>query len=98
MNEQAKHIAYIMNRCIEANAETVDVAAEAEAAWVEEIVSLSRLSESFQASCTPGYYNNEGKPNPKSIQNGSYGAGPVKFFKVLDAWREEGAMQGLELK
>jgi hypothetical protein len=32
------------------------------------------------------------------VQNGSYGAGPVKFFKVLDAWREEGSMQGLELK
>jgi cyclohexanone monooxygenase len=97
MNEQAKHIAYIMKRCIDANAETVDVEAAAETEWVEEIISLSRLSESFQASCTPGYYNNEGKPNPKSVQNGSYGAGPVKFFKVLSAWRDEGSMRGLEL-
>lgn len=98
MNEQAKHIAYIMNCCAEANAETVEVSAEAEAAWVQEIVKMSRLSESFQASCTPGYYNNEGKPNPESVQNGAYGAGPVKFFKLLDAWREEGTLQGLELK
>ena len=47
----------------------------------EEIIKMSRLSESFQAECTPGYYNNEGKPNLKSVQNGSYGAGPVKFLR-----------------
>ena len=71
---------------------------EAEQEWVQEIIKMSRLSESFQAECTPGYYNNEGKPNPKSVQNGSYGAGPVKFFKVIEGWREEGTLAGLELR
>jgi cyclohexanone monooxygenase len=56
------------------------------------------MSQSFQAECTPGYYNNEGQPNPISVQNGAYGAGPTKFFKVIDAWREEGSMEGLELR
>ena len=97
MNEQAKHIAYILDECKKANAAVVEVSAEAEQAWVEEIVKMSRLSQSFQAECTPGYYNNEGQPNPISVQNGAYGAGPSKFFKVIKSWREEGSMQGLEL-
>ena len=98
MNEQAKHIAYIIQQVSQSNAKVVEVTEEAEQEWVQEIVKMSRLSESFQAECTPGYYNNEGKPNPKSVQNGSYGAGPVKFFKVIEAWREEGCLAGLELR
>ena len=98
MNEQAKHIAYIIRQVAQSNAKVVEATEEAEREWVQEIIKMSRLSESFQAECTPGYYNNEGKPNPKSVQNGSYGAGPVKFFKVIEAWREEGTLAGLELR
>ena len=98
MNEQAKHIAYIIRQVAQSNARVVEATEEAEQEWVQEIIKMSRLSESFQAECTPGYYNNEGKPNPKSVQNGSYGAGPVKFFKVIEAWREEGTLAGLELR
>ena len=98
MNEQAKHIAYIIDECAKAGANVVEVKAEAEQAWVQHVISMSRMSESFQAECTPGYYNNEGKPNPISVQNGAYGAGPTKFFKVIEAWRDEGTMQGLELR
>jgi cyclohexanone monooxygenase len=65
---------------------------------VEEIIRMSRFSESYQSACTPGYYNNEGKPSQRSKQNGSYGAGPTKFFRLIKAWREEGGMQGLELR
>ncbi len=98
MNEQAKHIAYIISQVRQSNANVVEVTAQAEQEWVQEIIKMSRLSESFQAECTPGYYNNEGKPNPKSVQNGSYGAGPVKFFKVIEDWREDGTLEGLELR
>ena len=98
MNEQAKHIAYILNECKKANANVVEVTEEAEQAWVEHVIGMSRLSESYQAECTPGYYNNEGKPNPVSVQNGAYGGGPTRFFKVVEAWREEGSMRGLELR
>ena len=98
MNEQAKHIAYIIQQVAQSNAKVVEVTKEAEQEWVQEIIKMSRLSESFQAECTPGYYNNEGKPNPKSVQNGSYGAGPVKFFNVIEGWREEGTLAGLELR
>ena len=97
MNEQALHISYIVAHCQESNITTVEASEAAEQAWVDEIIALSRFNQSFLENCTPGYYNNEGKPNPKSIQNGSYGAGPNKFFQVLHDWRAEGTMQGLEL-
>jgi len=71
--------------------------AEAEAAWVDTIVKLSVMRDQFLKECTPGYYNNEGKVELMNKKNTSYGAGPVAFAKVLDAWRAEGQLKGLEL-
>jgi hypothetical protein len=48
--------------------------------------------------CTPGYYNNEGKPNPLAAQAMPYGGGPVQFFGILKKWREQGNFEGLEFK
>jgi len=97
MDEAAQHISYIVNQCLDRNINSVEAQLDAEDAWVEEIIRLSRISEAFQASCTPGYYNNEGQPNPKSAQNSPYGKGPNPFFAKMKTWREEGAMEGLIL-
>ena len=95
MDETAGHIGYILNRCFSEDIETVEVTQEAEDAWVEEIIAVSRYNEDFLVTCTPGYYNNEGQPNPKSIQNGPYGKGSRPYFRITEAWRDEGTMQGL---
>ena len=97
MDESARHMAYIMSECRTRGMSTFEAERAAEDAWVEEIVSLSRFNEAFLESCTPGYYNNEGQPNPKSIQNSSYGKGPNPFFAKMQAWRDEGDLQGLTL-
>ncbi|MCS5571929.1 MAG: NAD(P)/FAD-dependent oxidoreductase [Pseudomonadales bacterium] len=96
MDEQAQHIGYIIKTCTERGIKTVQPTQEAEDAWVQEIIDLSRISDSFQEACTPGYYNNEGQANPASRQNSAYGKGPNKFFAKMKAWREEGLLSGLE--
>ena len=98
LNEQSKHLAYIISQCLEGNHQVVEADASAEEEWVKTIVQLARTNERFLADCTPGYYNNEGNPAARSQQNTAYGAGPVAFFKVLEDWRADGLMKGLELK
>ena len=51
----------------------------------------------FLEECTPGYYNNEGKPGERSGQNGFYGGGSIAFFRILQDWRAAGGLEGLEL-
>jgi cation diffusion facilitator CzcD-associated flavoprotein CzcO len=97
INEQSKHIAYVIQHAVERQVRTVEPSAEAEAAWVDTIVKLAIMREAFLKECTPGYYNNEGQPEAMTVKNGSYGAGPVAFTKVLEAWREKGDLEGLEL-
>ncbi len=97
LNEQSKHIAYIVDQCLQGNQHLVEATEEAESEWVDAIVQYARLNEKFLADCTPGYYNNEGKPQDRSMQNANYGLGPVAFYKLLEDWREEGQMRGLKV-
>ena len=97
INEQSKHIAYIVKHAAEHQVRVVEASEEAEANWVQTIVDLSIMRQKFLEECTPGYYNNEGKVAAMNARNGSYGAGPVAFVKVLEDWRAEGALAGLEL-
>ena len=95
LEEQARHVAYILNQVSEQGVTRVETSEESEQWWVDRIISLSQNNIKFLESCTPGYYNNEGKPAARSVQGGSYGGGPVAFVQVLEQWRAEGDMRGL---
>jgi len=97
INELSKHLAYIVKQCRDRQVRVAEASEDAEQHWVETIASLAISRQKFFEECTPGYYNNEGKPNARSARNGSYGAGPVAFVKVLEEWRADGSLEGLEL-
>ncbi len=48
--------------------------------------------------CTPGYYNNEGKPNPIAKYSAFYSGGSIQFWDLLSKWREAGNFEGLEFR
>ncbi len=96
LNEQAKHLAYIIQRALEKGIQSLEVSEEAEAEWVDAVIRLADRTTAFGEQCTPGYYNNEGMPGRKSRQNGFYFGGPTEFVKILEDWRADGGMKGLE--
>ena len=98
LNEQSQHLSYIIKHALDHEIKTIEVTEEAEQEWVDTVIKLARLGESFFADCTPGYYNNEGKLGERSRQNGFYGGGSVQFFKILEEWRAEGGLKGLALR
>ena len=97
LDEQSKHVAYILQHASQKGVRIVEATEPAERAWVQTIVDLSVNNQKFLESCTPGYYNNEGKPEQRSTRNGSYGGGSIAFLKVLADWRSDGRLGGLEL-
>lgn len=64
---------------LDGNQRVVEATADAEEEWVQTIIGLARMNEKFLADCTPGYYNKEGKPEARSLQNANYGAGTRIF-------------------
>jgi cyclohexanone monooxygenase len=97
IDEQSRHIAYIVDQAQKRGTKTLEPSQAAEDAWVETIIQLSRFGTEFLEACTPGYYNNEGNVSVLSAQNGFYGAGSEAFFKLMKDWREAGQLDGLEL-
>jgi len=98
LNEQSKHIAYLISACAERQAKTIEPTAEAEAAWVQTIIDSAIMRQKFQEECTPGYYNNEGQPSALAARNGFYGKGSIAFVQLIEAWRTAGTLEGLELR
>ena len=97
LDYNANHLTYVIKSLRESNHTVVEPTAEAEAEWVETIIREARMGMRFYAECTPGYYNNEGKPNERSRKDGFYGAGPVAYFQLLKKWRDSGDMPGMEI-
>ena len=99
LDEVATHVAHIVGHALAIEKEVVETSAEAEAGWVQTIVDKGvRGGIIGDEACTPGYYNNEGKPREHFEQMVSYGDGPIPFFNLLAKWRDTGEFAGLTIK
>ncbi len=95
-DEQAIHVAYLIGEATRRDATVVEPSAEGQAEWCELIESLAPSSGGFLAQCTPGYYNQEGATSTNSFL-GAYTPGLTKFSRLLEDWRADGQLAGLEL-
>ena len=98
LDEVATHVAHIVGHALAIEKEVVETSAEAEARWVQTILDKGvRGGIIGDETCTPGYYNNEGKPRAHFEQMVSYGDGPIPFFKLLAKWRDNSEFAGLTI-
>ncbi|MBP2450255.1 flavin-containing monooxygenase [Mycolicibacterium lutetiense] len=98
--QQAKHIAYIIAEAQARGATTVEPSQEGQDHWVSTVRELAMDNSAFELSCTPGYYNNEGRGGAE--RNGAflgdfYSPGFYAFDELIAQWRDNGDLDGLEL-
>ena len=98
LNEQSLHIASMIDHARDGNVSCIEASQEGEDGWLETIKGMAVFNQRFLEECTPGYYNNEGKPGQgNSLIGSQYGGGPEAFFQILRDWREAGTLDGVEL-
>jgi cyclohexanone monooxygenase len=95
-DEQARHVAYVIKETQARQGKTVQPTQEAQDAWVDLIAKMQINNRAFFEACTPGYYNNEGRLSA-SLGAGTYTPGINAFNALLQEWREQGEMKGLEI-
>ncbi|HTK97803.1 MAG TPA: NAD(P)/FAD-dependent oxidoreductase [Pseudomonadales bacterium] len=99
LNEQAQHVVHMVTEARARGAKALEPTLEGETNYVNEVKGLARIGARFYMECTPGYYNSEGASGNKGgFFSDMYGAGPLRFFQVLEEWRANGRLEGLELR
>ncbi len=99
--QQARHIAYIISEAQRRGATTVEPSQQGQDGWVATVRELSIDNSAFELSCTPGYYNNEGRGS--AVRNGGflgdfYAPGFYAFDDLIADWRAAGDLAGLEIR
>ncbi|MDH6626149.1 cation diffusion facilitator CzcD-associated flavoprotein CzcO [Streptomyces sp. LBL] len=88
LDEQAQHVAEVVAAARRRRARYVEPTSAAQDAWLAALRENAPDLQAFLAECTPGYYNNEGKPGERV----AYADGPVVFHDLLRRWRADGGM------
>ncbi|MGR9089999.1 MAG: flavin-containing monooxygenase [Gammaproteobacteria bacterium] len=98
LDNQAQHVAWMIDAANRRELKVLEASVAAEAEWVDTVNAPDMMTD-YLLSCTPGYYNGEGKSvGTEGFFQGHYSDGPVKFYAMLKAWREQGDFDGLEVE
>ena len=80
---QTAWIASVIASAIGGDLGIVEPTKAAEDAWVDEIVAGAGLRRAFLESCTPSYFNYEGKRQASLESNEPYPGGAIKYLGLL---------------
>jgi cyclohexanone monooxygenase len=94
LSDSARTVAAVLAHAVNGGFDHVEVTKEAEDAWMEMMVP-NPVMRSFLASCTPGYYNNEGGDLSAHSLFGGYAHGAAAYFRYIEQWRQAGEFAGL---
>lgn len=95
MVELATHMIYLIEECAKRGIKSLEPTAEAEEAWVREVVDKGQGRKKFLMECTPGYYNNEGTVSEKTLRAQPYSGGAIRFRDIIREWRSAGNFEGM---
>ncbi|MGE0827774.1 MAG: flavin-containing monooxygenase [Hyphomonadaceae bacterium] len=99
LDEQAHHVADIMAEMKRRNAPAFEASKEAVDDYVQAIRNSPQNKQLFEfyGTCTPGYYNAQGKAKKGAdlFFGDRYGEGPIAFYDMLRNWRADGTLPGI---
>jgi cation diffusion facilitator CzcD-associated flavoprotein CzcO len=98
IDTQSRHIAWVIAWALQRGAAEIEATADAEAAWVDTVVQRSSVIAGRRESCTPGYYNREGRADARLNQDSFFFGSPTEYADLLDAWRSAGTLTGLDVR
>ena len=97
-DDQAVHVAHIIDTVKARGMRVIEATADAEEAWIKQIVALAGFgAQAFLEACTPGYYNREGKSAAANMQNSPYAPGINAFNALLKDWRDADTLDGMTI-
>ncbi|MCV7329269.1 flavin-containing monooxygenase [Mycobacterium cookii] len=98
IDTQSRHIAWVIANALKNGIAELEATSDAEAAWVDTVVQRSSVIAGRRESCTPGYYNREGRADARLNQDSFFFGSPTEYADILDAWRSAGSFEGFAVR
>ncbi len=94
---QGYHAAQVISEALKRGYKAVEPTQEAQDAYIKRFREVELdLSHIFE-TCPPSYFTNEGETNAPWFLFRGWGLGWNNFQEMLQAWRDEGSMEGMRI-
>jgi cation diffusion facilitator CzcD-associated flavoprotein CzcO len=96
LSESAKHVARIVEACVEQGIAVIEPEEAAEEEWLAVLHRVGSGGARYFLSCTPSFYNSEQQAiDARAARNLTYSGSLLDYIGYLERWRDEPDFAGV---
>jgi cation diffusion facilitator CzcD-associated flavoprotein CzcO len=96
LSESAKHVAHIIEACIEQGVVEIEAEDAAEEEWLSVLLGVGIAGARYFQNCTPSFYNSEQQRiDARAARNLTYTGSLLDYAGYLERWREQPSFTGV---
>jgi len=98
LSESAKHVAHILEACIDQGIVSIEPEEAAEEEWLSVLLGVGMGGARYFQSCTPSFYNSEQQAiDSRAARNLTYTGSLLEYVGYLERWREHPDFAGVKV-
>lgn len=99
LSESAKHVAHIVEACVEQGIAVIEPEEAAEEEWLSVLHGVGAGGARYFQSCTPSFYNSEQQViDARAARNLTYAGSLLDYIGYLERWRQEPDFAGVKVR
>ncbi len=99
LSESAKHVAHIVEACVERGITVIEPEEAAEEDWLAVLHRVGAGGARYFQSCTPSFYNSEQQTiDARAARNLTYSGSLLDYIGYLQRWRDEPDFTGVNVQ
>ena len=99
LSESAKHVAHILEACIEEGIVVIEPEEAAEEEWLSVLLEAGMGGARYFMACTPSFYNSEQQAiDSRAARNLTYTGSLLDYVGYLERWRQNPDFEGVRMQ
>ncbi len=99
LSESAKHVAHILEACVEEGIVVIEPEEAAEEEWLSVLLAAGMGGARYFMACTPSFYNSEQQAiDSRAARNLTYTGSLLDYVGYLERWREDPDFAGVKVQ
>jgi cation diffusion facilitator CzcD-associated flavoprotein CzcO len=99
LSESAKHVAHIIEACVEQGIVEIEPEESAEEGWLSVLLGVGIAGARYFQNCTPSFYNSELQAiDARAARNLTYTGSLLDYVGYLERWREQPGFEGVKVR